>query len=424
MNTAIIQVIVGVLFVYILLSLLVSQINQVIAYVLNIRAEQLRKRIGEIVVDSSVQRQILSHPLVGLVSNSTKGSNSQSFISNRTAQISQVASSSFAKAMVNIFTDPYLELYSAIALVRNDEERNNLEEIVTQLRANANDPTRSVAVLNHLHEKINQLTPPDRKDRKALLRSLGSVSAALRSIQSGNSRLFQLLDGVSRVENRAFQQAMDSILARVQDVHQAEAAIEEWFTNKMDQTKSVYAMTMQALSLGVGIFLAIALNIDTLQLAKSLWTDPILRGNLSTLAQTTDLARAIESSSTLDIPEEGSTTEQIVQSYATAQGTVDQLLALNLPIGWTFHTPSVADATSGYSPVNDPRNLYALVNPFSGGNWFLRVLSKIFGLLLTAFAVAQGAPFWFDILRRLTNTQGTGSSSPNVVINTTNGQST
>jgi hypothetical protein len=203
MNTAIIQVIVGVLFVYILLSLLVSQINQVIAYVLNIRAEQLRKRIGEIVVDSSVQRQILSHPLVGLVSNSTKGSNSQAFISNRTAQISQVASSSFAKAMVNIFTDPYLELYSAIALVRNDEERNNLEEIVTQLRANANDPTRSVAVLNHLHEKINQLTPPDRKDRKALLRSLGSVSAALRSIQSGNSRLFQLLQwGQSRGKSR------------------------------------------------------------------------------------------------------------------------------------------------------------------------------------------------------------------------------
>ncbi|MGV2435368.1 MAG UNVERIFIED_CONTAM: hypothetical protein LVT10_11185 [Anaerolineae bacterium] len=332
MNTAIIQVIVGVLFVYILLSLLVSQINQVIAYVLNIRAEQLRKRIGEIVVDSSVQRQILSHPLVGLVSNSTKGSNSQAFISNRTAQISQVASSSFAKAMVNIFTDPYLELYSAIALVRNDEERNNLEEIVTQLRANANDPTRSVAVLNHLHEKINQLTPPDRKDRKALLRSLGSVSAALRSIQSGNSRLFQLLNGVSRVENRAFQQAMDSILARVQDVHQAEAAIEEWFTNKMDQTKSVYAMTMQALSLGVGIFLAIALNIDTLQLAKSLWTDPILRGNLSTLAQTTDLARAIESSSTLDIPEEGSTTEQIVQSYATAQGRLTNSLPSTYPL--------------------------------------------------------------------------------------------
>ncbi|MFZ4826608.1 MAG: hypothetical protein ACOYLB_04575 [Phototrophicaceae bacterium] len=423
MNSAIIQVMIGVLFVYILLSLLVSQINQVIAYVLNIRAEQLRKRIGEIVVDPSVQKQILSHPLVGLVSDSTKGGNRRTFISNRTAQISQVASSSFAKAMVNIFTDPYLELYSAIALVRNEEERDTLEEIVTQLRANANDPTRSVAVLNHLHEKINQLTPADRKDRKALLRSLGSVSASLRSLQSGNSRLYLLLEGVNRVENRAFQQAMDSILTRVQDVHEAEAAIEEWFTNKMDQTKSVYAMTMQALSLGVGIFLAIALNVDSLQLAKSLWTDPILRNSLSTLAQTTDLASAIESSSTLDIPLDGSTTDQIVQSYATAQGTVDQLLALNLPIGWTFRIPTEADATTGYQAVNDPRNLYALVNPFSGGNWLFRMVSKIFGLLLTAFAVAQGAPFWFDILRRLTNPQGSGSSSPNVVIHTTNGQS-
>ena len=422
MNSAIIQVIIGVLFVYILLSLLVSQINQVIAYILNIRAEQLRKRIGEIVVDPSVQKQILSHPLIGLVSNTSAVASRRTFVNQRTAQISQVATSSFAKAMVNIFTDPYLELYSAIALIRNEEERENFEAIVTQLRANANDPTRTVAVLNHLHEQISQLSPSDRKDRKALLRSLGAVSTSLRSMQSGNSGLYMLLEGVSRVENRAFQQAMDSILARVQDVHEAEVAIEEWFKNKMDQTKNVYSMTMQVLSLGVGIFLAIALNIDSLQLAKSLWTDPILRTNLASLAQTTDLATLIESNSTVDIPTDGATTEQIVQSYATAQGTVDQLLALNLPIGWTFRIPTESDAISGYNPINDPRNLYALINPFSGGNWFFRLLGKVFGLLLTSFAVAQGAPFWFDILRRLTNTQASSTSSPNVVIHT-NGQS-
>jgi hypothetical protein len=53
-----------------------------------------------------------------------------------------------------------------------------------------------------------------------------------------------------------------------------------------------------------------------------------------------------------------------------------------LPIGWTGW-----DAN-----VDDPRRM-----PDTVMAWVL----KIVGVLLTAFAVSQGAPFWFDLLNKV-----------------------
>jgi hypothetical protein len=41
---------------------------------------------------------------------------------------------------------------------------------------------------------------------------------------------------------------------------------------------------------------------------------------------------------------------------------------------------------------------------FSG--WAL----KIFGILITGIAAAQGAPFWFDVLKKLINIRMTGAN--------------
>ena len=52
-------------------------------------------------------------------------------------------------------------------------------------------------------------------------------------------------------------------------------------------------------------------------------------------------------------------------------------------------------------PLRDTRNLW---NVLPGGNpgWFGLLVEKLVGLLLTTIAVMQGAPFWFDLLRRAT----------------------
>ena len=66
---------------------------------------------------------------------------------------------------------------------------------------------------------------------------------------------------------------------------------------------------------------------------------------------------------------------------------MDELNAFDLPIGWTFKTADKDPKTA-----DDPRDF-----PSSFSGW----LAKIMGILLSGMAAAQGAPYWFDIMRKL-----------------------
>jgi hypothetical protein len=68
-----------------------------------------------------------------------------------------------------------------------------------------------------------------------------------------------------------------------------------------------------------------------------------------------------------------------------------KLQALGLPIGWS--DPVVALMKSGF-PAADPAT-------YSGLRWWLALIILLAGYLVTAFAVMLGAPFWFDILNKL-----------------------
>jgi len=68
-------------------------------------------------------------------------------------------------------------------------------------------------------------------------------------------------------------------------------------------------------------------------------------------------------------------------TLASATQCVTDLRALGLPIGWTKE--------------NRPDNAWGW-----GG--------KVFGLVVTGFALMLGAPFWFDTLSKLARLRATG----------------
>jgi hypothetical protein len=55
--------------------------------------------------------------------------------------------------------------------------------------------------------------------------------------------------------------------------------------------------------------------------------------------------------------------------------------------------------------VNDPRHILLERSGWDFSGW---LLFKIFGLLISAFAVSLGAPFWFDLLSKFVNIRGAG----------------
>ncbi|MBZ0274949.1 MAG: hypothetical protein K8I60_02320, partial [Anaerolineae bacterium] len=160
---------------------------------------------------------------------------------------------------------------------------------------------------------------------------------------------------------------------------------------------------------------ALVLNADTVQIARALINDQNLRTSITAAAQTSSSSLQSQVTGTTDAQAsavQGGTTAQADQGSdaTTVQETYKQLASLSLPIGWSF-TP--VDATQAQAqidagmldPYQDAQNAWNML-PLGNPSWLGNLIVKIIGWVLTAIAVAQGAPFWFDLLRRLTGGGG------------------
>jgi hypothetical protein len=170
----------------------------------------------------------------------------------------------------------------------------------------------------------------------------------------------------AKIGNENVKRVMLTLIdAAGNDVAQARANIESWFNAGMDRVSGWYKRRKQKVIVAIGIAIAILMNVSTITVAKSLWSNQTLRDSLAAAA-----AKYVQSSN----PElMGKTPE------AQLRAQMIELQSFGLPIGWTWEQ-------------DDPRSIKQL----DFGIWMERVL----GWLLTGCAVSLGAPFWFDLLNK------------------------
>jgi len=142
----------------------------------------------------------------------------------------------------------------------------------------------------------------------------------------------------------------------VTTVDEARDRLKAWFDMAMERVSASYKRHTQLVGMLVGLVLAAVLNADTVGLARRLWADPALRKAAAEVAETQ--FRACEADPHGEV----------------CQGNLGAVRA-DLPLGW-----DMVD-----------------VQHLGCAGW----ASKLLGLLLTAFAASLGAPFWFDLLKRV-----------------------
>lgn len=131
------------------------------------------------------------------------------------------------------------------------------------------------------------------------------------------------------------------------EMTQARADTEAWFDAAMGQVSDVYKQRIQMVTLFVALAVTVIFGADSIAIATSLWQEPGLRAAVSGAAQAT---------------------------HMNLKDAVNTLSQFNLPLGWNTLPP---DAWA----------------------WF----QKIIGLLLTTLAVSLGAPFWYDLLKKISS---------------------
>ena len=170
----------------------------------------------------------------------------------------------------------------------------------------------------------------------------------------------------------------------------------------MDRVSGVFKRYSQWLALIIGFAIALILNVDSVDLTLYLWREPTVRQALAENAANFELTQE-------DLE---ANPEEALQNFR------NQFVGLSLPIGWGFtrvETSSFYDSNCQLFP----REGQSFGLPVIGSNLCITPPNannqanlglKILGILLTALAARQGAPFWFDILKRVVNLRGTGAN--------------
>ena len=159
------------------------------------------------------------------------------------------------------------------------------------------------------------------------------------------------------------------------DIDRFRHNIEAWFDDTMARVSGWYKRQAQIIIVVLAVLITVALNANTLTIGERLWHDPTLR---ATLVQ--------QAGKDSTFP----TGKDAQENLNNAIKNVEAVKQTGVPLGWA----------QGKKQANDPRHVRT--DGFKGWATWLG------GWLLTILAVSLGAPFWFDTLGRLSRLRGTG----------------
>jgi hypothetical protein len=148
-------------------------------------------------------------------------------------------------------------------------------------------------------------------------------------------------------------------------------SLEKWFDDSMQRVTGWYKRKTQLIVLVLALGIVFCLNIDSFGIASSLYNNPALRETVVAAAEAQVTSNFTAESANL-----------------TFSDTLKKLDALALPIGWNTEK----DTTNA--------------NPNTVWGWLL----KIAGILVTALAASLGSGFWFDLLNKLVNIRAAGKT--------------
>jgi hypothetical protein len=315
--TVLIEVAIGIMFVWILLALITSQIQDWVSQALSWKANMLEESIqGLLGDDAELRKKFYEHPLI------------QSLHTNGgSRKPAGIPADKFALVLFDVFM------------------RAGSEESLF---------AKSEPTFEKLHKSITGLRESSNPKRAEVARSLDTLLMGLE----------------------------DQFRRSNAGIAEARKRVEDWFDNAMDRLSGSYVRRMQIISIFTGLLVAVILNADTVAIVNKLWKDPLTRQAVA------DQAKAFE------LPSQNQGTPPTPGDVAAY---VDQLQGFPIPLGWTAE------------------NL-----PKTPADW----PSKVIGILLSGIAAAQGAPFWFDIIRKLINkgggsTQAAAPAPAPIIITTT-----
>ncbi len=181
-------------------------------------------------------------------------------------------------------------------------------------------------------------------------------------------QLAELVDNLPDSEGKqAFIQWIQQGVTSVEDLRKRTTA---YFSGMMEQAAATFRANARSFVIILSAAVTILFGTDSIQLAKTLWSNAELRALAAAKAE-------------MVVAQEG--------ADASIDDLIKDLGDLTIKIGW-WQTERPADGANVMT-------------------WVTFVLLKALGLGITAAAVSQGSSFWYDLLKKITSPATSTSSS-------------
>jgi hypothetical protein len=442
LGSSVVEIAIGVISVYLVLSLMSSAVNEGLATVINKRGRNLFEGIKNLLNDptfTGLAQQIYSHGLVDGVSQDagdpSRTNRRPSYLPSKTFSLALldilgahgVVAAAHGAALTNAEAadDVYERALAAAggdqtkaqviaAKAASDQGQTvlvNAEatakaaydaavqaggaapdaaqlQIIAQAKKEYQKSTATLRILAARRAAVASARNP--KDAELIQKADNALEEALLIGRNLALELPNQLDNIQAAVNRLPNgHTKESLLVLIEkskrevsntttEIQQFEQNVEVWFNDSMDRVAGWYKRWTQKIQLIVALIIVLLLNADTLMLAKQFSSQKDMRAAV--------LAQAEKAGKTENLDEVARNIEP-----------------WSFPLGWVVTNETNQQDYRRFPWIVDAGEEKPIKTATG------QILLKLIGLLISIAAVSLGAPFWFDILSRFINMRGAGT---------------
>ncbi|MEM8960058.1 MAG: hypothetical protein AAGD38_01145 [Acidobacteriota bacterium] len=363
-DSALLDVAIGLIFLYLTLSLITTAGVELIQNLVNKRAKDLEKGLKELLQDDTLVDDFYDHPLVRAL-----------YLGKRTPSTEAAAGK---KADKTCQLPSYIPSRTFVLA---------LLDVIQPAGQDGDTVKKSGAA---------EATPPPAKHQEVAARATATANAGMEFALTNSQAVSTLRKTVMEMKRGDLKQALLTLIdAADEDAERLRKNLEEWYDHAMTGVASWFKRWSQYVSLAIGLIVVVAINVDTIAVVTDLNQNEIVREAL------VEAADGIVQTSGGQTPP---TTTQAVDALEAASKKAA------LPIGWsTLEAKAIGNVDCmlcGDSAAATPAAGSSVATSAPLCAWIGVILLAIPGWLISTLAISLGAPFWFDLLNKFIVVRG------------------
>jgi hypothetical protein len=182
-----------------------------------------------------------------------------------------------------------------------------------------------------------------------------------------------------------FRQSLETLVKNADgDVSRFRTSVEQWYDDHMDRVSGWYKRHVAKITLAAGAVIVVLLNLNALTIGRTLYTENAVSAAVSAVAAKATTCTSADKNCLADL-----------------EGQLSATAAAGLPVGWG--TVRACRGPGARCNWLDQRGVFS---PYGYSGWQLVLV--LIGFLIMIVSVIPGARFWFGLLSKLGTLRATG----------------